>query len=210
MASSRGPRRRAYLSIEVPMTVASIADGRRRLAIFQPSRWTRSTPSCATSTSAPSPRTAATLPAGPTASAPSAGRGIRRRGRQGRCRLTMRARRRGTWAEIHWSTHLHQAKFGAGVELQPFVPRYEMRRRQLVPHRDAPGALTTWRQPAAAPSPGGRDRGRGPRTHLTLGAEYHRPMRRRSRRSTGPSTKQPTWSSLPSTQLDRASTSHPP
>jgi hypothetical protein len=43
-----------------------------------------------------------------------------------------------------------QAKFWARVELQPFVPRFEMRRRRLVPYQDAPLALTAWRQPAAA------------------------------------------------------------
>ena len=43
-----------------------------------------------------------------------------------------------------------QAKFWARVELEPFVPRFEMRRRQLVPYREVPNVLTAWRQPAAA------------------------------------------------------------
>ncbi len=42
-----------------------------------------------------------------------------------------------------------QAKFWARVELDAFVPRFEIRQLRLVPYRDAPDVLTAWRQPAA-------------------------------------------------------------
>jgi 8-oxo-dGTP pyrophosphatase MutT (NUDIX family) len=41
-----------------------------------------------------------------------------------------------------------QAKFWARVELDAFVPRFEIRQLRLVPYRDAPDVLTAWRQPA--------------------------------------------------------------
>jgi 8-oxo-dGTP pyrophosphatase MutT (NUDIX family) len=44
----------------------------------------------------------------------------------------------------------YQAKYWARIELDAFVPRFEIRRRSLVPYRDAPARLTAWRQPAAA------------------------------------------------------------
>jgi hypothetical protein len=42
-----------------------------------------------------------------------------------------------------------QAKFWARVELDGFVPPFAIRQLRLVPYRDAPDALTAWRQPAA-------------------------------------------------------------
>ena len=44
----------------------------------------------------------------------------------------------------------YQAKYWARIEPDAFVPRFEIRRRSLVPYRDAPALLTAWRQPAAA------------------------------------------------------------